>query len=235
MRTGMINRLTAELVGTLLLVFFVVTSLVAAVAAGIGTVGAALAQAFALALIVWLFGAISGAHVNPAVTIAMAARGRLPWLDAVLYLVAQLVGGFLGALVAWATYGSTGIDAGLGASHVAGEASPGAALVAEIVGGFLLVLTVYALAVHERVPAGFAGLAIGLALGASILAVGAISGSSLNFARTLGPELVLAIGGGAAEWGNIWVYAVGPVVGGLLAVFGYDYLIRSHTSVSRRA
>jgi glycerol uptake facilitator protein len=230
MRSGLTSRLAAELIGAFILVFF---GAAAGSFAGGDLVRVALAHAFALALAVWIFGPISGAHVNPAVTIALTVRGRLPWVDAGLYIIAQLVGGFLAALVVWAAGGRTAIDNGLGATHVGRGFSTVGALVAEIVGTFLLVSAVYVLAVGERVPFGTAGLGIGVALGASILAVGSISGASLNPARTLGPELVLGLGGGATQWSTIWVYLLGPAVGGLLAVFVHDFAVQRPAVVQR--
>jgi glycerol uptake facilitator protein len=187
-----------------------------------GLVGVALAHAFALALAVWIFGSVSGAHVNPAVSVALALKGRLSWLDTGLYVAAQLVGAVVAALLLWATFGDSGAQAGLGATHVGEGFSVIGALIAEIIGTFLLVSAVYTLAVRERVPVGFAGLGIGIALGAAILAVGPVSGASLNPARTFGPELVLSFAGDP-DWANIWIYLIGPVVGAVAAVFVHDY------------
>jgi glycerol uptake facilitator protein len=225
MRPGTTARLVAEMIGTFFLVFF---GAAAGTFARGDLVQVALAHAFALAVAVWAFGAVSGAHLNPAVTIALAARGRLPWPIVPLYLAAQLLGGLVAALAVWAVAGQVGIDAGLGATHVGGDFSAVGGLLAEIIGTFLLVSAVYLLAVGERVPFGFAGLGIGIALGAAILAVGAVSGASLNPARTLGPEIALTLGGGATDWPMIWVYLLGPVLGGLLAVFAHDYVARAH-------
>lgn len=221
MRPDTVPRLAAEFLGTLFLVFF---GAGAATHAAGGVVGVALAHAFALALAVWIFGSVSGAHVNPAVSIALALRGRLAWVDTALYVVAQLVGAFVAVLLLWAVFGNDGRDAGLGATHVAGGVPLVGALIAEIIGTFLLVSAVYNLAVRERVPVGFAGLGIGLALGAAILAVGVVSGASLNPARTFGPELVLTMAGDP-DWKNFWIYLIGPVVGAVAAVFAHDYLI----------
>jgi glycerol uptake facilitator protein len=230
MRPAISVRLAAELIGTFFLVFFgAAAGTVASAAVDGDAVQVALAHAFALAVVVWAFGAVSGAHVNPAVTVALAARRLLSWADAALYVAAQLVGGVLAGLLVWATTGGTGVDVGLGTTHVDPAFSVGNALIAEIIGTFLLVSAVYLLAVGERVPAAFAGLGIGLALGAVILAVGAVSGASLNPARTLGPELALSLAGGDAVWSNVWIYLLGPVLGGLLAVFVHDGLARLRT------
>ena len=99
MRPESVPRLAAELLGTLFLVFFGA----GAATHGLGgVIGVALAHAFALALAVWIFGSVSGAHVNPAVTVALALKGRLAWIDAAFYIVAQLVGAFVAALLIWA-------------------------------------------------------------------------------------------------------------------------------------
>jgi glycerol uptake facilitator protein len=219
-----VSRLAAEFIGTVFLVFF---GAGAGTNAAAGLTGVALAHAFALAIAVWVFGPLSGAHVNPAVTIALTLRNRLSWAEAGLYIAAQLLGGIVAAFGLWAVFGGGGIDAGLGATHVADGATLIGALLAEIIGTFLLVSAVYIAAVHERVPAGFAALVIGLALGAAILAVGPVSGASVNPARTLGPELVLTLGGGNAVWSTIWIYLVGPIAGGVLAVYVQDFLVRA--------
>src|SRR6266508_1918251 len=198
-----VQRLSAEALGTLILVFF---GAAATLAASAGALGTALAYAVALALAVWAFGAVSGAHVNPTVTIALAARGRFAWRDVPGYLVAQVVGGILAGLLAWAVYGKAGITAGLGgAVHLNPTATVLVGLVAEALAAFLLVLAYYALFVEERVSRDAAGLGVGLAYGTAILA--------------------LALGGGHAYWGDLWIYAVAPLVGGIVAVYVYDVLI----------
>src|SRR5262245_10158797 len=111
MSPNLVQRLSAEALGTLLLVFF---GTAAALAATAGAFGTALAFAIALTLVVWMFGGMSGAHVNPTVTIALAVRGRFPWRDVPGYVLAQVVGGVLAGLLAWAVYGKAGITAGLG-------------------------------------------------------------------------------------------------------------------------
>jgi glycerol uptake facilitator protein len=222
MRLGHTQRLIAELIGTLFLVFF---GAGAAIAATGGLVGVALAHGFALAVGIWAFGALSGAYFNPGITIAVALRGRLSWSDAVQYVIVQLVGGFAAALLLWAVFGKKGINAGLGATHVSAGVSTPSALVAEIVGTFLLASAVYAFGVNARIPGGVAPLAIGVSLAAAILALGPLTGASLNFARTLGPELVLGLGGGHPQWSHIWIYIVGPLIGAALAVYAHDLTI----------
>jgi glycerol uptake facilitator protein len=223
MSQNLVQRLSAEALGTLILVFF---GAAATLAASAGVLGTALAYAVALALAVWVFGAVSGAHVNPTVTVALAVRGRFPWLDVPGYILAQVVGGILGGLLAWVVYGKAGVTAGLGgAVHRASGYSVLVALVAEALVAFLLVLAYYALITEERVSRAAAGLGVGLAYGTAILALAAVSGASGNFARTFGTELTVALGGGHTYWADLWIYAVAPLVGGIVAVYVYDVLI----------
>jgi MIP family channel proteins len=225
MPTGLVQRLTAEAVGTLLLVFL---GCAAAIAAGGSLLVIALAFAFALAVAYWVFGPTSGGHFNPAVSVGLALRGRFAWADVPWYVGAQLVGGFAGGLLVWAVYGSDGEAAGLGASRLAEDASSGAgligALVAEAIIAMLLVVAYLALTDGDRAGERSTGIGLGLTYGVGILAVGAITLGSANFARTLGPELTLALAGGATEWADIWVYLVGPLVGAAAAAFLYPML-----------
>jgi glycerol uptake facilitator-like aquaporin len=100
-----------------------------------------------------------------------------------------------------------------------------AALVVEALVAFLWVLAYYALFVEERASKAVAGLGVGLAYGAANLALAPITGASGNFARTFGAELSAKLGGGPAHWGQLWIYAVAPIVGGIVAVEVYDLLI----------
>ena len=120
----------------------------------------------------------SGPHVNPAVTIALAVRGRFAWADVPGYVIAQVVGGVLAGLLAWATCGAAGARAGLGTTVVNPAASTLTALVVETLVAFLWVLAYYALVVEERVSRTAAGLGVGLAYGTAILALAPITGAS---------------------------------------------------------
>jgi MIP family channel proteins len=231
-------RLGAEAVGTLVLVYFGCAALINGAS---GLLGASVAFALALAAAIWIVGPVSGGHFNPSVSLAAALRGRLSWIDAGLYAAAQLVGGFVGALLLWATYGQDGVAAGLGATRIAESASSGAglvgALLAEALATFLLVAVVLAVAgrdaaVDEATPADrrTAGIGPGLAIGSMVaigmLAIGAITGASMNFARTFGPDLTLALAGGTTAWSDIWVYLLGPAIGAAGAAYAYDPVTR---------
>jgi MIP family channel proteins len=206
------TALLAEFLGTFMLVFAIcgTASMVGPEAGGV--VALALAHAFALAAVIWVWGPVSGAHVNPAVTFAMALRGRIRWPAAAGYWVAQCLGAILAAAVlAWLVGTGTGLGASTGTLT---QAQPLRTAILEAVLTFFLVLTVFGTAVAGR-GGNAAPLAIGLALGAGVL-VGAVpTGASMNPARTLGPALVL---GDLARPGSyMWIYVVGPFAGAALA------------------
>ncbi|HOT07218.1 MAG TPA: MIP/aquaporin family protein [Methanotrichaceae archaeon] len=240
------RRSLAELVGTFILVYFgagaaAVTLMISRGAVspnqfniGIGALGGladwlAIGMAFAIAIAasIYALGRISGAHLNPAVTIALWAIRRFPAAEVAPYILAQLAGASLGSLLFAA---SAGMDAvmvgGLGATAPFPGITPVQAILAELVGTFLLMLVIMGIAVDERAPPGWAGIVIGLTVGGIITTIGNISGASLNPARTFGPYLADHILGGAVMWGHYYIYVIGPVAGALIAALLYDYLSR---------
>jgi glycerol uptake facilitator protein len=233
MNASLARRLAAELVGTALLVLFGAGSVVAALLlgggqldyAGLGMI--ALAFGFVVALAIYTLGTTSGAHINPAVTIGLAVVRRFSWAEVGPYLVAQLAGATLGALLIVAyvgdratEFGSVGLTAlGAGVNLVQG-------LVAEAIGTFLLVFTIMAVAVDKRAPAGWAGFLIGLAVVTAILVIGPLTGGSINPARSFGPYLINDLFGGSTPWADFWVYIVGPLVGAAAASVSYELLAR---------
>ncbi|RBY76948.1 aquaporin [Blastococcus sp. TF02-09] len=208
---------TAEVVGTALLVF-VGTS--AAVAAGTGddydSLGVVLAFGVTLVALAAAFGHVSGCHLNPAVTLGLAASGRFPWPAAAAYVGAQLAGGLLGAAATWACYGDRGrTDGNLGATLPADGVPIGRAFLVELLVTFLLVLVVIAVATDDRAENGIAPVAVGLALAAAIFAAGPLTGGAVNPARAFGPNLL------AGELAPLWLYLVAPTIGGVLAALLY--------------
>lgn len=227
------RRLLAEAIGTALLTFFAAGAVVAALNvvaeldyAGLGMV--AIATAFGIAVAVYAVATTSGAHINPAVTIGLAVVRRFPATEVVPYIVAQLVGAVGGAFLLVLIFGEAeAVDtAAVGLTFVSDGTSQGQALVAEAVATFVLVLVVMSLAVDRRAAAGFAGLMIGLAIGAGILLIGPLTGGSLNPARTFGPLLASSVFDGDTNWDDLWVYVVGPVAGGALAALVYIFVAR---------
>jgi glycerol uptake facilitator protein len=227
-----IRRSLAEVVGTFLLVFIgagVGTSLTAffgLAGAKIGPGGlliVALAHGLALLLAVYAIGKVSGAHVNPAVSIALASVGKLSPTDAIYYIVSQLVGATLGALGILVVFGiDPALKAGLGATtFTTPGVQPLQAAGVEAFGAFILVLAIVSTAADKRSPVGWAGLVIGFALTAAILVAGTATGASVNPARTFGPDMVLTIFGKDGHWSQYWVYIAGPIVGGVVAAWLY--------------
>lgn len=226
------RRLAAEVIGTAVLVIFGVGSVLAALTAGKGEVSypgvgfIALAFAIAIAVAIYAFLAVSGAHINPAVTIALAVTRRFRWVEVVPYFIAQFVGAVVGSLLLVASFGTRAVDLGGGTTVLGAGVSYGQGIVAEAVGTFLLMLAVMAVAVDKRAPKGWAGLIIGLAVAGAILVLAPLTGGSLNPARTFGPDLVQSIFGGNVEWSQFPLYIIGPFIGSIAAAFAYDLVVR---------
>lgn len=216
----------AELIGTLLLVFFISSVVILFVSTGsqaqFGTDWAVigLVHAFLLFGLIVMFGVVSGGHFNPAVTVAAAAIRRIQPLDAVIYILAQLSGGVLGALLAKGLLLDEGRATHYGAAQVSGLlAGNFAGSVVEAIGTFCLVLVILAAVYSEKSFKEWAPLAIGTTLGFIVMVGGPLDGGSFNPARWFGPALV------GNEWGGVWPYLVGPLVGGLLAAAVYRFVL----------
>ena len=233
MAGGLTRRCAAELIGTALLIVFGPGSVVAALTVGGGTLDhaglgmVAISFGLVVALVIYAFGTTSGAHINPAVTIVLAATGRFPWRDVVPYLVAQLVGSVGGGLIVIATFGTSAVDLGnVGGVAFGADVSYPQAVAAEAVATFLLVTTIFALAVDRRAPVGWAGLMIGLSVTALVLVFGPVTGAAVNPARALAPNVVAALFGGDVAWYQFPAYVIGPLLGGLAAALAYQAVAR---------
>ena len=210
------KKYIAELIGTMILVLIGCGS---AIIAGsvIGYLGVALAFGVAVLAMVYAIGGISGCHINPAVSISMLVAGKLSVKDTVFYIVFQCVGAVIGAGVLYAIVtGYSGFSlaaVGLGQNgyQIFTLAS---VLIAEIVMTFIFVFVVHS-STHERVPKGFAGIAIGLTFVMVYLFAIPIDGASVNPARSLGPAVF--VGGTALT--QLWVFWVAPIIGGIIAAF----------------
>src|SRR4028119_48363 len=214
----------AELVGTFILVYggpaVAVGAILSRPTAGPAYDSLAVALAFGLALatVVASIGHVSGAHVNPAVTLGMAATGKFPWRYAPVYVGAQLVGAVLAAFATWVTFGGEGArgQAKLAATYPAQGVWDLQAFVVEIFITFILVFVVMAVATDQRAPAAIAPIAVGFALAVGVFIAGPVTGGSVNPARSLGPMIV------AGDLSSVWLYVLGPIVGGVLAALLYD-------------
>jgi aquaporin Z len=217
------KKLIAEVIGTFILVFFGVGSAVIA-GADIGLTGISLAFGISIVAAAYGLGAISGAHLNPAVSLGMVTAGRMSVGDFVGYAIAQIVGAIAAAAVilliasgkADYSIAANGLGQnGYGAGYL-GEYSLVAALVFEFVATFLFV-TVILGSTGPGAAAGFAGLAIGLTLAAIHLVGINVTGVSVNPARSIGPAIF--VGGKALA--DLWVFIVAPLAGGAVAGIVY--------------
>ena len=222
----MLRAAVAELVGTFILIFTGCSVAIAALlersTAGpyYDSLAVALAFGLALAAIVAAIGHVSGAHVNPAVTIGLAATGKFPWNHVPIYVGAQLLGAVLGAVAVWISYGSQSTtDANLAATYPATNVGDLRALVVEVLVTFILVFVVVSVATDDRVPAAVAPLAVGFALACGVFIAGPVTGGAVNPARALGPMIV------AGKFTAVWVYILGPIIGGVLAAVLYDRFV----------
>ena len=217
-----LKRSVAELLGTFWLVLGGCGSAVLAAKfpeVGIGLVGVALAFGLTVVTMAYAVGGISGGHFNPAVTIGLLAGGRVKPGDVLPYIIAQVIGAILAAwLLAFiaAGNGSDPIAGGLAsngfAEHSPGGYALGAAFVTEVVMTFFFLLIILGVT-DERAPAGFAPLAIGLALTLIHLISIPVTNTSVNPARSTGPALM--VGGWALQ--QLWLFWIAPIAGAVLA------------------
>jgi MIP family channel proteins len=220
----LVGAAIAELVGTFILVFGGTAVAVAAILSrptaggAYGSLAIALAFGLALAIVVASIGHVSGAHVNPAVTLGMAATGKFPWNYVPIYIAAQLVGAVLAALATWLTFGGAGArsEASLAATYPARGVGDLQAFLVEILITFILVFVVMAVATDQRAPAAIAPIAVGFALAVGVFIAGPVTGGAVNPARALGPMVV------AGDFTSVWLYILGPIIGGVLGALLYD-------------
>jgi MIP family channel proteins len=174
-------------------------------------------------VLVYALAASSGAHFNPAVTVAQFAIRQIRAFDAFAYIIFQLVGGALAGLLVLLLFHDTGASVNYGATaidpKVIPNGSPWLGLIAEALGTFMLMWAVMAVAVNPRGEKHFAGLVIGGALGLAVMVFGPATGAGLNPARWLGPALA------SGTFADFWIFIVGPVAGALLAAVGYRALV----------
>lgn len=223
-----IQRGLAELIGTFWLVFGGCGAAVLACnfpASGIGFAGVSLAFGLTVLTMAYTIGHISGCHLNPAVTLGLWAGGRFAGKDIPLYVVAQVLGAVIAAyLLYFIASGQPGWEVGGFATNGFGEHSPGkfslvAAVTIEIVMTFMFLVVIMG-ATDTRAPAGFAPIAIGLALTLIHLVSIPVTNTSVNPARSTGQALV--VGGWAIE--QLWVFWVAPLIGGILGGVVYKAL-----------
>ena len=213
------RRLFSELLGTFLLVLVAVGGGIVNARFGGNAIPLAVrvtAPGLMVAAIILFMGTVSGAHLNPAVSIAFAARGNFPWKRVPAYIVAQILGAILATLLLWAMlgkYGSAGLTLpGHGVSNLT-------ALLTEIVLTAGLVSVILGTASGAQALGPIAALGVGSYIILAGMWAALVSGASMNPARSLGPALVLN------DWTSWWVYLAGPIIGALIAV-GMAWVLR---------
>jgi glycerol uptake facilitator protein len=223
------QKLIAEFVGTALLVFIGAGSVQAALKlnggkidmAALGMIG--FAFAFIITANIFAIGRVSGCHINPAITLALAATKRFPWRGVAPYVIAQYAGGILGGFLIYSVFLPDTATMNLGVTaYTNGHVTQG--FLAEALGTFILVLAVMGSAVDRRAPVGWAALTIGLVVAGVVIALGPASGQGINPARYFGSYINQWWFGGALHKEQLPVYTFAPIVGSLVAVFLYDFL-----------
>lgn len=202
-------RLLAEFLGTFALVFAGTGAIVVNADSGgaIGHAGIALTFGLVVLAMIYTFGDVSGAHFNPAVTIAFAAAGRFSWREVPFYLFAQIAGAVAASGLLRSLFPG---DSTLGATLPAGPVAQ--SFVFELVLTFLLMLVILNVSTGAKEKGITAGIAVGSVIALEAMFAGPISGASMNPARSLGPALV------NGEFRHLWIYLAAPILGALLAI-----------------
>ncbi|GAB6153273.1 glycerol uptake facilitator protein GlpF [Desulfosporosinus burensis] len=231
----------AEIIGTMLLIIFgsgVVAGVVLnkSKAQNSGWIVITWGWGLGVAVAVYAVGSFSGAHLNPAVTLGLAVIGQFPWANVPSYILAQMIGAFLGAVIVWLHYlphwGETEDKDLKLAVFSTGPAirNTAANLLSEIIGTFVLLVGILAIGAN-KLSEGFAPFLVGLLIVSIGLSLGGTTGYAINPARDLGPRIahfVLPIKGkGDSDWKYAWIPVVGPLIGGVLgALFFAEFFIK---------
>jgi aquaporin NIP len=219
-RPGLGRRAGAEALATFVLVFAGCGAIVADARydGALGAVGVALTFGLAIMAMVYATGHLSGAHINPAVTVAFTLTRHFPARDALAYVGAQLAGAIAAALVLLAVWPEAPAQLGATVPSV----GAGSALVYETVLTAALMFVIMAVATDARAVGAAAAIAIGGTVGLGALMGGPVTGASMNPARSLGPALA------AGEWSHFWIYLAGPLAGAALGALAYQSVRGEH-------
>ena len=214
------KKYLAELVATFGFVFLAAGSVLTNqfTQGRLGITGIALAHGLALMAMVYAVMNVSGAHINPAVTVAMFVTKKINAKDGISYIIAQLIGSAIaGLFLLWIFPNGKAVN--FGAPALASGITLFGGILIEAVFTFFLVLTIYGVAVDKRSPPGAIGLAIGVVVIVALLVAGPLTGAALNPARAFGPALV------AGFWTNQLIYWIGPIIGAVIAGLVYNNLL----------
>ena len=225
------KKYIAEFIGTCVLVLIGCGTAMAVgcdPAAGSGYILTAFAFGLGLLTMAYSIGNISGCHINPAVSIAMLASKKISWKDFWGYIVFQILGALAGAGILALIFNGAGIadlTGGFGSNGLTGvNNNPWVGLLVEILLTFIFVISILGVTSEKAKHGHVAGIVIAFSLVAvHILGIG-LTGTSVNPARSLGPAIAAAFGGNGTPIASVWVFIVGPLVGGLLAAYVYKVL-----------
>ena len=210
--SALIRATIAEMIGTFALVFAGCGAIIVQAQSGaLGHVGVCLTFGLVITAMIFATGHISGAHFNPAVTIAFAATGHFSWRHVPAYIIGQLLAALTAALLLSALVGA---EASLGATTFDSAVGPAFAL--EVVMTFFLMFVIISVATDARASGALAAVAIGATVCLCALMGGPLTGASMNPARSLGPALVAGVSSGQ------WLYIAAPIIGALLGAFAYQ-------------
>ena len=212
------RKYMSEFIGTFTLVFFAAGSWVASAMTdgSLGTIGPGIISGLVIMIVIYAFGHISGAHVNPALSIAAALIGHHPWRLVPGYVIAQMGGSALGGMcLLWAL----GLHADMGANqpNIALGITPLSALLIETFMAFLLMWVVAGVGLDKRAHCPFAGVAVGAVVGVEVMLMAPIAGAAMNPARAFGPHLA------RGSFDDYWIYVAGPLVGMALGAYVYRF------------
>lgn len=234
------SKVLAEIIGTMILIILgdgVVANVLLNKSKGKdgGWIVITTGWGLAVTVAVYAVGWISGAHINPAVTIGLAAIGKFPWAEVPMYVIGQIIGGFLGGVIVWLAYlphwaetEETGLKLAVFSTGPAIR-NYSLNLLTEIIGTFMLVAGVlFILDGRNELTSGFGPLLIGFLVWSIGLSLGGPTGYAINPARDLGPRIAHAVlpiaGKGDSDWAYSWVPVVGPIIGGVLGALFYSLL-----------
>jgi MIP family channel proteins len=216
-----VRKYACEFIGAFALVFFAAGAVMVGALTGlIGSIGSGLISGLVITVVIYTFGHVSGAHVNPALSIAAVYLGRLEGRLLPGYIVAQMAGSAGGGLFLLACIGHVA-DMGANLPNGVLGVTPGIALLIELFLSFVLMWVICGTAFHGKADLAFAGLAIGATVGIEVMLMGAYAGAAMNPARAFGPYLA------RGDFTHYWIYVLGPIAGMLAgaAVFRFTHAI----------